>query len=157
MIEIILHRLERSRHNCIWYHVRIFMYLAVPSYQRRPSSQRKRERNVRFLHGVRRSARQTSRSIQGPSRSTTQSACSTTTRPVNTRSCEAATTIGRRLSASVWSQFVPTPVTLCISRPTRYLHLKTHAQCFLSCCYFARYETKCNMTISQFEKSKYWR
>jgi len=35
--------------------------LAVPSYQRRPSSPRKREGNVRFLHGVRRSARPTSR------------------------------------------------------------------------------------------------
>jgi len=34
---------------------------AVPSYQRRPSSSRNREGNVRFLHGVRRSARLTSR------------------------------------------------------------------------------------------------
>ena len=37
---------------------------AIPSYQRRPSSPRKREENVRFptnLHGVRRSARPTSR------------------------------------------------------------------------------------------------
>jgi len=36
---------------------------------------------------------------------------------------------------------------------SRCLHL--YQQCFLSCCYFARYETKCNMTTSHFEKSKY--
>ena len=41
-----------------------FTDLAVPSYQRRPSSQRNREGNVRFptnLHGVGRSGRSTSR------------------------------------------------------------------------------------------------
>jgi len=51
-------------YRCTCIYTFIYMPSAIPSYQRRPSSPRKRGGNVRFptnLHGVRRHARPTSR------------------------------------------------------------------------------------------------